>query len=147
MARPYQTESEDRREDAWLDSIESGASTTLDIATVTGLTRRRVQQRVAAARRRRDEAAAVAVAVDRPHDPADLPYVPLVSGPSRGLHYRLDVDQLSRLPDCPFRINTAAGRWQKIEHRDNRGGEKPAEAKESRHRFRPKNPKRNREVG
>ena len=72
----------------------------------------------------------------------ELPHVPLKWGPSPvRWHYRLDHDQLSVLPDGPFWI--VAGRTcrsQTIRHRDERIGEKPAEAKACQHKHRPTRP-------
>ena len=75
--------------------------------------------------------------------PGELPYVELAEAPRAGLHYRLDADELSRLPECPFRIGRGRGGSRlQVAHRDDRKGERPAEPKRCPHKFRPRRPKK-----
>jgi hypothetical protein len=103
--------------------------TRTEYAQALGISRARLYQLLAAERRREAEWLP---------PPADLPHVPLSWGPTRGLHYNLEDDHASRLPDCPFRIARGTGRGLRVEHRDSRRGEKPAEATRSAARFKPR---------
>lgn len=68
--------------------------------------------------------------------PEGLPYVPLVEAHAPGLHYRLDADEESVLPDCPFRIGTGRGRWWRVAHKDDKYTN-PKKPKACGHKFRP----------
>jgi hypothetical protein len=87
---------------------------------------------------------------------ADLPFVPIVDGPSRGWHYRLDAPELSRLPLGLMWIGEGGRRDGGGSHRDRSGrlegrlgihhfdeviGERPT-ARKPPPKFRPKRPRR-----
>lgn len=103
MARPYLDGSEAERENLWLELVEMGVSTTAEIASMSGLTQRRVQQRLAMARARQAEGSASRKGRE------DLPWVPIVNGRIEGHHYNLRHDELSNTPSGPFRIGTGNG--------------------------------------
>ena len=137
MVRAYLPQSELDREDVWLDAIESGASTSREIAAQTGYTQRRIQQRVAAARQRRDKAHG-----DAAGDLHDLPWVELVDGrQAAGPYYDLVTDRLEK-PAGAFRIGTRNGGRLKVQHAGN--GKPVEQPKQSEHKFQPKRPKRKR---
>lgn len=133
MPRPHLDSTEHAREDVWLDAIEEGVATTAEIARSTGLTVRRVQQRLKAARQRLE--AESCGGSDRGRD--DLPWVELTSGPAEGLHYNLRDDGLSNLPSGPFRIGTARGGSQVAHAADDKSRTKP-EQKKPPAKFKPK---------
>jgi hypothetical protein len=82
---------------------------------------------------------------DRPGAEA-LPYVPLIYEPTHGLHYRLDLDQASVLPECPFRCANATGHGWRVHQKDDRFTT-PETPRQSRHKFRPRlRRKRNRDA-
>jgi hypothetical protein len=66
-----------------------------------------------------------------------LPYVPLIYEPTPGLHYRLDHDQDSVLPVCPFRCGTHNGRGWHVHHQDDRFTT-PEKTRRCRHKFKPR---------
>lgn len=125
MPRPHLDSTEHAREDVWLDAVEGGVTTTAEIAGATGLTIRRVQQRLAAARQRRE--AEPCRPGDRGRD--ELPWVELTTGPTEGLHYNLRDDAASVLPSGPFRVGTSRGGIQVGHAADDKSRTKPEQRK------------------
>ena len=83
MVRPYLPESELERAEVWLDAIEAGDTSTAEIARDTGLTQRRIRQRVKDARERRERGDQIERR-NRDLDRFDYPYMELSHSPSGG---------------------------------------------------------------
>ena len=82
-----------------------------------------------------DPAPGPAPAPERP-GVEELPYVELAYGPRHRPHYRLDADDLSRLPGGPFRLGTGRGSHLRVARsdedrtvRDADDGEPPSEGR------------------
>jgi hypothetical protein len=88
--------------------------------SVRTLYRLRAAERAEAAESAGPEADSVPPPVPEPERPGRdaLPYVELAEGPRPRLHYRLDADELSRLPGGPFRVGTGRCGWLQVAHRD-----------------------------
>jgi hypothetical protein len=96
---------------------------------------------------RAQEAAAIGVSArwyrtlrarEREREAEALPYVPLVDRAARGLHYRLDRDEESVLPECPFRVgNGGCRRGWTVKHKEDRQTRRPEPPRPSEHKFVP----------